>query len=74
MKNFVLKETCRAYWRDIHVKEYIIIQNDSCYNIATYKVDVNIRKISLDLDKLKESFTDTVEFELTKVKKTQSIA
>lgn len=46
------------------MKEYIIIQNDSCYNVATYRVDENIRKILLDLDKLKDGFTDTVGFEL----------
>lgn len=46
------------------MKKHITTQKDSCCNIGTYRVDENIRKISLDLDKLKEGFTDIVGFEL----------
>lgn len=50
------------------MKKHTMIQSDHCHNIATCRVDENIRKMPSGLDKLKEDFTDTAGFVLRRLR------
>lgn len=50
-------------------RHHIIIQNGIGCNVAAYRMDENIRNVSLCLDKIQEGLTDTAGFKTQKLKK-----